>query len=417
MNNFEKGEAIPGLIVQKYGGSSVATSAKIRDVAALVKKRVDEGSKLAVVVSAMGKTTDGLISLAKEISGKPSAREMDMLLATGEQTSAALLSMALNELGVSAISRNAFQLGIVTSGNYSNARIKDIELSLLKRDFERYSVVVVTGFQGITPDGDLTTLGRGGSDTSAVAIASKAGARCEIYSDVPGIFTCDPNKVKGARKLDYITYNEMLELAALGAKVLHMRAVELARRYEVELYCASTFSEERGTFVVKALPEWMETPVVTGVTVARNQIKFVVKNIPGNGDIISGIFQTLALAGANIDMISMVGDRGLSFLTFTVLDCDKEMVLKAVIDYMNERSLQGWSIEPGTPVAKVSAVGDGMNSATGVAGRLFAALRNKGISIMGISTSDINISVLVDGLRADDAVEALALEFSLACQG
>lgn len=404
---------IPGLVVQKYGGSSVGSPEKIKNVAARVKARVDKGDRLAVVVSAMGKTTDGLIALAKDISSRPSSREMDMLLATGEQVSAALLAMALHELGVRAVSRNAFQLGIVTSGNYSNARIKDIDLSCLERDFRNNSVVVITGFQGVTPEGDLTTLGRGGSDTSAVAVAARAGAPCEIYSDVPGIFTCDPNQVKGARRLDYITYEEMLELASLGAKVLHMRSVELARKYGVRLYCASTFSEERGTHVVEKLPEWMESPVVTGVTVARNQTKFVVKRIPGNGDILTGIFHVLALAGVNIDMISTASDEDLSFLTFTVLDGDADVVTRAVSDYMNERGLRGWAIEPGMPVAKVSAVGDGMNAVTGVAGRVFSALRKRSISILGISTSDINISVLVDGTRADEAVETLAEEFAL----
>jgi aspartate kinase len=233
-----------GLVVQKYGGSSMATPEKIKNVALRVKARAEEnaGVRLTVVVSAMGKTTDGLIALAKEVFPTPSPtpapppREMDMLLATGEQVSAALLAMALNGMGVSAISRNAFQLGIVTSQNYSNARIRDIGLSQLQKDFENYRVVVVTGFQGITPEGDLTTLGRGGSDTSAVAMAAKALSMgesdvvCEIYSDVPGIFACDPNKVPKARKLDYITYDEMLELASLGAKVLHMRSVALARR-------------------------------------------------------------------------------------------------------------------------------------------------------------------------------------------
>lgn len=408
------GAVVPGLVVQKYGGSSVATSEKIRGVAKKIKERVDAGEKLAVVVSAMGKTTDGLISLAREVSPSPSAREMDMLLATGEQISAALLAMALNELGVPAVSHNAFQLGIVTSCNYSNARIQDIDLSQLERDFERCDVVVITGFQGVTPEGDLTTLGRGGSDTSAVAVAAKAGARCEIYSDVPGIFTCDPNKVPGARKLDYVTYGEMLELAALGAKVLHMRAVELAQRYGVELYCASTFSDERGTLVVKELPEWMEHPAVTGVTVARSQTKFVVKRIPGNGDVISGLFQALAAQGMNIDMISMVRDEGLSFLTFTVLDGDTERVVKVISDYMDGHGLKGWEVEPGISVAKVSAVGIGMSASTGVAGRLFSALRSRKIAILGISTSDINISVLVEGSSADAAVEILAREFSLA---
>jgi aspartate kinase len=402
----------------------MATPERIKNVALRVRARAEEnaGSRLVVVVSAMGKTTDGLIALAKDVSPAPSPREMDMLLATGEQASAALLAMALNGLGVSAVSRNAFQLGIVTSENYSNARIRDIGLSRLQRDFEKYRVVVVTGFQGVTPEGDLTTLGRGGSDTSAVALAAKAltagetGVVCEIYSDVPGIFACDPNKVKKARKLDYITYEEMLELASLGAKVLHMRSVALARKYGVVLYCASTFSEERGTYVVKELPEWLENPVVTGVTVARNQTKFVVRRIPEGGDALSGIFRVLALAGANIDMISAANDKGLSFLTFTLLDGDAASAVKVITGYMEGEGLEGWEIEPGAPVAKVSAVGDGMNAATGVAGRVFSALRNREIEVLGISTSEINISVLVEGARADDAVEALAQEFGLTAE-
>ncbi|MDR2180124.1 MAG: aspartate kinase [Synergistaceae bacterium] len=407
------------LVVQKYGGSSVAAPEKIKNVASRIKRRLEaENSKMAVVVSAMGKTTDGLIALAKEVSPAPPAREMDMLLATGEQVSAALLAMALRDLGVSAISRNAFQLGIETSETHSDARIQDIDLSLLRRSFRDNNVVVITGFQGVTPEGDLTTLGRGGSDTSAVAVAAKAvstgiDAVCEIYSDVPGIFTCDPNKVPGARKLDYITYEEMLELASLGAKVLHMRSVELARKYGVTLYCASTFSEERGTYVVKKLPEWLESPVVTGVTAARNQMKFVVKRLPEDGDVLPGIFHALALAGVNLDMISTANDGGMSFLTFTALDGDAQTVTRAVSDYMNDNGLTGWALETGGPVTKVSAVGDGMNAATGVAGRVFSALRSRRISVMGISTSDINISILVENERADEAVAALAEEFEL----
>jgi aspartate kinase len=399
----------------------MATPERIKNVALRVKARAEENadSRLVVVVSAMGKTTDGLIALAKDVSPAPPPREMDMLLATGEQVSAALLAMALNGLGVSAVSRNAFQLGIVTSENYSNARIRDIGLSRLQRDFEKYRVVVVTGFQGVTPEGDLTTLGRGGSDTSAVALAAKVlttggtDVVCEIYSDVPGIFACDPNKVAKARKLDYITYEEMLELASLGARVLHMRSVALARKYGVVLYCASTFSEERGTYVVKELPEWLENPVVTGVTVARNQMKLVVRRIPEGGDALSGIFRVLALAGANIDMISAASDKGFSFLTFTLLDGDAASAVKAITGYMKEAGFEGGEIEPGVPVAKVSAVGDGMNAATGVAERVFSALRNRGIEVLGISTSEINISILVEGVRADDAVDALAREFGL----
>ncbi|GHS92997.1 aspartokinase [Synergistales bacterium] len=413
-----------GLVVQKYGGSSVATPEKIQNVASRVEARVETGAKMIVVVSAMGKTTDGLIAMAKQVSQNPFPREMDMLLATGEQVSAALLAMALLERGVKAVSRNAFQLGIVTSENYNNARIRDIDLSRLIRDLTDNSVVVVTGFQGVTPDGDLTTLGRGGSDTSAVALAAKAANApdalwdsvvCEIYSDVSGIFAADPNKVKGARKLDYITHIEMLELASLGAKVLHMRSVEVARRYGVTLYCASTFSEERGTYVVKELPEWLESPVVTGVTVARNQIKFVVRRIPESGNALAGIFQALAVADVNIDMISTVTDEGLSYLSFTTIDAAAPAVIEAVSSCMREFECgkTGWEIGNGTQVAKVSAVGDGMNATKGVAGRAFSALRGANIKMLDISTSDINISVLVDESSADSAVEALVKEFGL----
>lgn len=414
----ENEQKIPGLVVQKYGGSSVATSEKIKNVATLIKKRLcgeksDAPQKLAVVVSAMGKTTDGLLALSREVSANPDAREMDMLLATGEQVSAALLAMALQDIGVTAISHNAFQLGIVTSSSYSNARIQEIDLSRLQRDFETHQVVVITGFQGITEKGDITTLGRGGSDTSAVAIAAKAGATCEIYSDVPGIFTCDPNKVPGARKLDYITYDEMMELASLGAKVLHARAVELARKYEVVLYCGSTFSEERGTNVVKNLPEWLECPVVTGVTAALNQEKFVVKRIPGKGDVLAGIFHVLTQERVNVDMISTATDGDRTFLTFTALDADVKKIETCLRDFMESLNQSGWEIEPPVPVAKISAVGDGMNAATGVAERFFAAIRKRKIAIMGITTSEINISALVDVARADDAVRALAEEFHL----
>jgi aspartate kinase len=237
------------MVVQKYGGSSVADIERIKNVAARIEKRVKNGDKLIVVVSAMGKTTNELIALAGKISSQPSPRELDMLLATGEQVSAALLSIALMELGVRSISYNAFQLNINTFGEFSNARIADINLNKIYSELEARDVLVVTGFQGINPEGDLTTLGRGGSDTSAVAIAAKACVPCEIYSDVAGIYTCDPKVHEKARKLEYITYDEMLELAALGAKVLHSRSVEIAKKYNVELIF-SLFS------VKKEVPEW-----------------------------------------------------------------------------------------------------------------------------------------------------------------
>jgi aspartate kinase len=404
------------IIVQKYGGSSVATPEKIKGVAQKVKKKVLEGNKMAVVVSAMGKTTDSLLKLAGEVANHLTPREIDMLLATGEQAASALLALALNDVGIPSVSRNAFQLGIVTSSNYSNARIVDMNLERLEEDFRTYEVVVITGFQGITEQGDLTTLGRGGSDTSAVAIAAKAGAVCEIYSDVAGVYTTDPNMIKGVKKLDAITYDEMLELAALGAKVLHSRAVELAKIYEVTLYCGSTFSEEKGTYIMKNLPEWLEHPVVTGVTLARNQIKFslVCKN-SGNAAL-SKLFHALAENYVNVDMISTatdVKDKNDIFITFSVIDTPiggnsaKEVTAETV------RTCLG--VEPEIEEAvKVSAVGVGMNSASGVAGRYFDALSTSGVEVLGVTTSEIKISALVRIDQAGIALKALVEEFGLA---
>ncbi|MDR3264758.1 MAG: aspartate kinase, partial [Synergistaceae bacterium] len=281
------------MIVHKYGGSSVATPEKIRALAEILKKKAEDERGIVVIVSAMGKTTDNLIALAKEVAGTPDPRELDMLLVTGEQVSAALVAMALKSAGVKAISRNANQLEVTSTDFHGDARIRDINAAKLLSDLEDHDVVVVTGFQGVSDGGDMTTLGRGSSDTLAVAIAAKLGMDCEIYSDVAGVYAFDPNRIEGVRKLDYIRYDEMLELAALGAKVLHSRAVEVAKRYNVKLYCGSTFSDERGTYVVAQLPEWVEQPVVTGLAVDRNQTKFALKRLPHPEDILSVLFEAL----------------------------------------------------------------------------------------------------------------------------
>lgn len=396
------------MIVQKYGGSSVATPEKIKQVAAGIKRRVDEGESLVVVVSAMGKTTNMLISLAREVSADPSPRELDMLLATGEQTSSALLAMALGDLGVPAMSCNAFQLEMTTTGDFSNARIMDLNLDRLKRRLEAHRVLVVTGFQGVTPDGDVTTLGRGGSDTSAVAIAAKCGCPCEILSDVPGVYTCDPNRFP-ARKLDYITYDEMLELSSLGAKVLHSRAVEIAKKYSVDLYCASTFSDERGTRVVNSLPEWLEQPVVTGITGDENQARVSIARMPASMEAMSALFGALAERGVNVDMISTVNENGYTHLTFTVVDAKGRAVMEAV--RVSLAPWEGWSVTEDRDVVKVSAVGVGMKSAPGVAARFFRALAGRGIEMLGTTTSEIKISALVSRANGDEALRALVDEF------
>ncbi|MDR2137647.1 MAG: aspartate kinase [Synergistaceae bacterium] len=394
------------VIVQKYGGSSVATPEKIRALAEILKKKVQD-NKIVVIVSAMGKTTDNLIALAKEVAGEtPDPRELDMLLVTGEQVSAALLAMALKSAGVEAISRNANQLQVVSTDLYGDARIKDINTTKLTSDLEKYSVVVVTGFQGVADGGDMTTLGRGSSDTLAVAIAAKLGTGCEIYSDVIGIHAFDPNKISGVKKLDYIQYDEMLELAARGAKVLHSRAVEVAKRYSVKLYCGSTFSDERGTYVVAQLPEWVEQPAVTGLAVDRNQTQFALKRLPHAEGILSILFEALA-GTANVDMIAMAGDD----ITFTAREAEKDRVASLITKHLE--TYTGWDMEITAGVAKVSAVGVGMNTATGVAGRFFSALRAEGIDVLSVSTSEINISVLLRADQADRAVMRLANEFGL----
>ncbi len=399
------------MIVRKYGGSSVATPERIRCIAEKLSLLVKNGTRLAVVVSAMGKTTNGLIELAGGVTKNPEPRELDMLLSTGEQVTAALLAMALNDIGIPAISYNAFQLGMVTTASYGNARIVDLDVGKLSKELERRGIVVITGFQGVTEGGDLTTLGRGGSDTSAVAIAAKCGCRCEIYSDVAGVYTCDPHIVPGARKLDYITCDEMLELAAQGAKVLHSRAVEIAKKHSVELYCASTFSDERGTYVVGTLPEWLEQPVVTGVTSDTNQMKVTVNGFPNDMSVYAAVFEAIAEKGVNIDMISTVSENGHSHLTFTVVDSSVRIARETLESVLSGRP--GWTVRVDESVAKVSAVGVGMKSAPGVAARFFVALDKAGVHMMGTTTSEIKISALVPREEAPRAVEFLVREFGL----
>ena len=399
------------MLVQKYGGSSVATPEKIRYVAEKIKRRVEKGEKLVVVVSAMGKSTNALIALGGEVSSSPSPREMDMLLSTGEQVSSALLAMALDDLGVAAMSCNAFQLEMTTTGSFSNARIVDMNLGKLRKLLETRNVLVVTGFQGINPEGDVTTLGRGGSDTSAVAVAAKCGCPCEIYSDVDGIYTCDPRAVKNAWKLEYITFDEMLELSSLGAKVLHSRAVEIAKKYSVRLYCASTFSDERGTNVVNTLPEWLEQPVVTGVTADSNQMRINIARMPGSLEAMSALFRELADRGVNVDMISTVNENGHSHLTFTVVDAGGKAVLETVKSTL--APWDGWTVAEDRNVSKVSAVGVGMKSAPGVAARFFTALGRKDIRMLGTTTSEIKISALVPREQEGEALQALVDEFGL----
>ncbi|EFC91310.1 aspartate kinase [Dethiosulfovibrio peptidovorans DSM 11002] len=397
------------LVVQKYGGSSVATAGHIKAVARKIVDRVARGDRLAVVVSAMGDTTDDLISLAEQVSSSPSPREMDMLLSTGEQASAALLAMALHDMKVSALSLNAFQLGIETTGRFRDARIVDLDLSRLRHRLEDVQVVVITGFQGISPDGDVTTLGRGGSDTSAIAVAAKLGVPCEIYSDVAGIYACDPRVVPEAKKLDYVVYDEMLEMAALGARVLHSRGVEIAKKYKVDLYCGSTFSDEEGTRIVNTLPEWLEQPVVTGIAVDMDQMKVTLEGLPDGVDLLTRLFGCLAADGVNVDMISTVSAGERTSITFSVVSGHICQVRDSVRESLE--GIDGWSLSDDSTVAKVSAVGVGMKTSSGVAARFFSALDGAEVSVLGTTTSEIKISVLVPRDQAGDAAKALVAEF------
>ncbi|WP_129407836.1 aspartate kinase [Marinitoga lauensis] len=394
------------IVVQKYGGSSVADTEKIKYVAKKIKNKVDEGYKVVVIVSAMGKTTDNLINLAREISKKPHPRELDMLLTTGEQISVSLLSMALNDLKVKTKSLNAFQAGIFTTSDFNNARIQKFKTSKVKRLLEEYDILVITGFQGITEEGDYTTLGRGGSDTSAVAIAAALDAKCEIYSDFPGIFTFDPRRYSNAKKIKYITYDEMLEMSSLGAKVLHSRAVEVAKKYNITVYCASTFSDEEGTYVVT---DNIENPVVTGMSVMENQTQVTITNLPFNHAIIYNIFEKIAQKGFNVDMISIININGKLNVSFTIIEEEMEHFDKYLKDALTAFNESQVTYEHG--YAKVSVVGIGMKTEKGVASRFFKALED--IPLRMVTTSEIKISCLIDKKYLDNAIKALIKEFEL----
>lgn len=396
------------LVVQKYGGSSVADPERIMNVARRLNKRVREGNKLVVVVSAMGKTTDNLIKLARQINTTPDARELDQLLATGEQVSAALLSMALHTLTIKSISLNAYQAKITTIGRYSEARIKGFENKILLHHLKANDILVITGFQGITEEGDIATLGRGGSDTSAVALAAALNAPCEIYSDVAGIYTTDPKLHPGAKKVKYISYDDMLELAGSGAKVLHGRSVEIAKRFNIPIYCGSSFSDEEGSYVVNE-DLMIEKSVVTGLSVMENQVQVIIKKLPEDYSLVRELFAKSAAAGLNVDMISIINDDDGLIVSFTVVD-EKKKRLEATLKKAL-KTLAGHEIEYHTGFVKVSVVGIGMKSGIGVASDFFNALKN--IPFKLVTTSEIKIACLVEAVNKQAAVNALVKKFRL----
>ncbi|MDL1973945.1 MAG: aspartate kinase [Desulfobacteria bacterium] len=400
------------LIVQKYGGTSVANVDRIRNVANRVIRRHQAGDHVVVVLSAMSGVTDRLIELAHQVTADPNDRELDVLLATGEQTTVALLAMMLNSMGFPAVSLLGFQAEIVTNNSYGRARIKEIHVERIKKALEQKNIVTVAGFQGWTSDRDITTLGRGGSDTSAVALAAALSAdSCEIYTDVDGVYTTDPNICSKAKKLKKISYDEMLEAASLGAKVLQIRSVEFAKKYSVPIHVRSSFNEEEGTMVVKEETD-MEKVAVSGIAYDKNQARITLRKVPDQPGIAAKIFASLAKSQIVVDMIIQnTRAAGLTDLTFTVSKSDYKKALE--IQKKVAREIKAEDVYSDEHITKVSIIGVGMRSHSGVAGKMFSVLANENINIMMISTSEIKISCLISEKYTELAVRALHDAFEL----
>ncbi len=400
------------LIVQKYGGSSVADAEKIRNVAHRVVETANAGHGVVVVVSAMGKTTDGLIRLAHEVTPTPPARELDMLLATGEQVSIALLAMAIDALGHKARSFTGEQAGIRTDAAHTRARIVGIDGDKVRRALDEGLIAIVAGFQGVTDEDDITTLGRGGSDLTGVALAAALHADvCEIYTDVDGVYTADPNLVPDARKLARISYDEMLEMASLGAKVLQARSVEFAKKYGVPVHVRSTFKADPGTLVTRE-DSRMEAVVVTGIAHDRSQAKVTIRGVPDRPGIAAQVFGAVADHGIVVDMIVQnVSRETLSDISFTVPRADRPKVVATLQEVA--RRTQAEDVTFDDRIAKVSIVGVGMRSHSGVAARMFRALSEERINIQMISTSEIAVSCVIEDKYAELAVRALHEAFEL----
>ncbi len=401
-----------GLIVQKFGGTSVANAERIKAAARRITETYDAGNKVIVVVSARGQTTDELIELANEITDKPSTREMDMLLSTGEQVSIALMAMAIHALGYPAISFTGGQVGIVTDSFHTKARIRNINADRIRKELDNGAIVIVAGFQGIDANENITTLGRGGSDTTAVALASILHAdRCDIFTDVDGIYTADPRKVPNARKLNKISYDEILELASLGAQVMHSRSIEFAKKYNVPLYVRSSFNNSEGTLICKEIDD-MENIVVSGATVSKNDAKITIRSIPDVPGQAAKIFHEIAKKNINVDMIIQNASvEGRADVTFTVPRND----LKNALETAEKIKKDLWATEVlyDDKIAKLSVVGIGMRSHCGVAEKMFSILAEEKINIQMISTSEIKISCIIDEAHAERALNAVHKIFGL----
>ena len=400
------------VIVQKYGGSSIADVEKLEKVAQRIISYAKKGNRVVVVISAMGDTTDELVKLAKEINPNPSEREMDMLMSTGEQISSSLLTMAIHEKGLGAISFTGSQVGIITDTYHTQARILKIETDRIKKELARGNIVIVAGFQGLSTSSEITTLGRGGSDLSAVALAVSLKADlCEIYTDVEGIYTADPRIVLEAKKLNNITFDEMLELAALGAQVMHTRAIEVAKKFNIPIHVRGSFTEKEGTIIMKKTPN-IEAPVVRGITLTSNEAKLTLCDVPDKPGIAAHLFNELARQNINVDMIVQnVSHKKITDISFTV---PKSNLIKALkISNSISKSIGIGKVVSDETIAKVSIVGVGMKSHSGVAAKCFSVLANNKINVDMISTSEISISCVINKGVGKKALKALHKGFKL----
>jgi aspartate kinase len=400
------------VVVQKYGGSSVADATRIGNVARRIVATFEQGHSVSAVVSARGDTTDELVELAREITPDPPEREMDMLLSAGERISCALLAMAIHRLGYEAVSLTGSQAGIITDTVHTKARILDITPARVQEAMDKGKIVLVAGFQGVSTEKDVTTLGRGGSDTTAVALAHALGADvCEIYTDVDGVYTADPSLVAKARKIDHISYDEMLELAAAGAQVLAVRAVEYARKYDIPIHVRSSFTDYDGTWV-REEDDTMESPIIRAVTYTTDEARVTVRGVPDRPGVAAEVFTALADAHVNVDMIIQnSSEEGHTDISCTIPAEDSAAADRALQAIVASLGAKGFSSNEG--IAKVSVIGAGMRTHPGVAALMFKTLADLGINLDMISTSPIKISAVIDKSRADEAVRALHDVFEL----
>lgn len=397
-----------GILVHKYGGTSVGTIEKIKRIAQRVIAEKENGHDMVVVVSAMGKTTDQLVEMSKEIATNPSKRELDLILSTGEQVSIALLSMAFQELGYDAIALTGFQAGIKTHGPHTKNKILDVDSEKIKAYLSEGKIVVVAGFQGMNEHGDITTLGRGGSDTTAVALAAKLGCPCHIYTDVDGIYSVDPRVYPQAKKLEVISYEEMMEMASLGAGVMEARAIEIGCKYGIPIYVASSMNQVRGTYI-KEYDEIMEANVITGLSICDDSLMVTISRIPYQAENMAIIFEKLAQENVNVDMISQTAPLdGLINVSFTAPK-DDLFVIEKVMNELNTNL----EISIEEDVTKISVVGIGMRNQSGVSGRLFRILADQGIAFRQVTTSEISISYTIDKEHKEIAVRVLSKELNL----